>query len=242
MEAHDESSWYYQGKRAAIRAMLQKQGIRPEKVIDIGCGTGRNSVAFDPRDASSSYIGIEPAHLSFEPSGFGSSRLVRLAVETVFVEDTNGPADLVALIDVLEHLPEDLALNAVRRLLSPDGNLLITVPAYSFLWGKSDEDAGHLRRYTLKTLKATLNRHGFTVVSWNHYFFFAFFPLLVVSFFQRHFGRGQKGKGEGYFGPLPQNRLLRYYAEREGRLSRYLHWPWGTGIVAMARFSRVFKA
>src|SRR5689334_18030732 len=62
MEAHDESSWYYRGKRAAIRSILQKCGIRPQKVIDIGCGTGRNSVVFEPRDGSSSYIGIEPAH------------------------------------------------------------------------------------------------------------------------------------------------------------------------------------
>lgn len=236
MEAHDESSWYYRGKRAAIRAMLQKQGIRPTTVIDIGCGTGRNSAAFDPRGTSSRYIGIEPAHLPFEPRGFGSTHLIRLSAEAVSVEDTNGPADLVALIDVLEHLPEDIAFASVRRLLSPDGNLLLTVPAYPILWGKSDVDAGHLRRYTPKSLEETLKRHGLRLVSWNHYFCFGFLPLLALSWFQRRFVSPAQGEGEGYFGPMPQSSLIGRYVEWEGRMGRYIRWPMGTGIVATARF------
>lgn len=237
MEYHDRSSWYYRGKRAAIRALLTKQGVRPTRVIDIGCGTGRNSQVFDPVLSGSEYIGIEPVEMPFETMGFGASQVIRLRMEDVAVETAGGQADLVALIDVLEHVDEEGALQTVKRLLSPDGRLLITVPAYPILWGKSDEDAHHLRRYTFESLQRALQRHGFEIETWNYYFFFGFLPLLILSWFQRRSRPQKRGEGEGYFGPIAQSRVVGTYVEIEGRIGRHIHWPWGTGIVCLARFS-----
>jgi SAM-dependent methyltransferase len=237
MEYHDQSSWYYRGKRAAIRALLTKRGVRPARVIDIGCGTGRNSQVFDPASSDSEYIGIEPVEMPFEVRGFEACRVIRSRMEDVAVETAGGQADLVALIDVLEHVDENMALQAVKRLLSPGGRLLITVPAHPVLWGQSDEDAHHLRRYTFERLQAALQRHGLEIEAWNYYFFFAFLPLLALSWFQRRRGSQKRGEGEGYFGPIPQNRMVGMYVEFEGRLGKYVRWPWGTGIVCLARFS-----
>jgi SAM-dependent methyltransferase len=241
MEHHDQSSWYYRGKRAAIRALLTKQGVRPMRVIDIGCGTGRNSQVFDPVSLGSEYIGIEPVEMSFEATGFGSGRVIRSRMEDVSVEATEGQAELVSLIDVLEHVDEEMALQTVKRLLSSNGRLLITVPAYPALWGKSDKDAHHLRRYTPERLRAALQHHGFEVEAWNYYFFFGFLPLLILSWVQRRSSSQKRGEGEGYFGPVPQSQVVSAYVEFEGRIGRYIHWPWGTGIVCLARFSEVLK-
>jgi SAM-dependent methyltransferase len=238
MEEHDRTSWYYRGKRAAICALLKRADVHPTRIIDIGCGTGRNASSFDPT-GHAEYVGIEPAEMAFETPGIGRSRVLRTSVADTSLEDTGGQADLVAMIDVLEHLDEDATLEDAKRFMSPSGQLLITVPAYRILWGKSDEESGHLRRYTLKTLKQAAHRHGLAIETWNHYFAFGFLSLLVISWMQR---KGFGGRdGGGYFGPMPENRLLGWMAEAEGRAGRFVRFPFGSGIVCLLRFSEDFR-
>ena len=68
----------------------------------------------------------------------------------------------VALFEVLEHVEDDLHfLKTLRRLLVKGGKLYVTVPAYRFLWSVEDENAGHFRRYTGKSLLLKLKDSGF---------------------------------------------------------------------------------
>ena len=62
--------------------------------------------------------------------------------------------DLIALLDVLEHVPDDLAsLRAIHRRLKPGGALLLTVPANPWMWSAHDAAHHHFRRYTKKQLE-----------------------------------------------------------------------------------------
>ena len=162
-----ENSWYYAGKRAAVRAILKKNGVRFHKAVDIGCGTGGNAnalIAFASPDAE--YVGVEPYEL---PSRFPDalrSRIVRERLENVDLTDVGGKSDLVMMIDVLEHVDEDAGLSCVLRLVSDDGALLVTVPADMRLWSKKDEDCGHRKRYSPKELFEAMDRHGFSANLW----------------------------------------------------------------------------
>ena len=78
----------------------------------------------------------------------------------------SGSLPAVGLFDVLEHLeePSDL-LGEVARAFSSDGTLVVTVPAYQWLWSAEDEALGHFRRYSTKTLRALWRESRFSVVS-----------------------------------------------------------------------------
>ncbi len=73
----------------------------------------------------------------------------------------DGSFDLLLATDVIEHLDDDVAaLAELRRVAAPGARLLVTVPAYRWLWGPHDEAHHHKRRYTLTRLRSSLAAGG----------------------------------------------------------------------------------
>jgi SAM-dependent methyltransferase len=69
--------------------------------------------------------------------------------------------DLIAATDVVEHIAaEDQALSELRRVAAPNGVLLLTVPAYMWMWTEEDENLHHKRRYTRARLRQAVERAG----------------------------------------------------------------------------------
>lgn len=71
-----------------------------------------------------------------------------------------GKADLVVLMDVLEHVehPEQLLGELLRHpSVGPETKFFITVPAYQFLFTRHDELLGHYKRYTFSSLRKLLS-------------------------------------------------------------------------------------
>jgi len=65
---------------------------------------------------------------------------------------------------VIEHLEDPSPLlEECRRVLDPVGQLVVTVPAYSWLWSSADDLAGHWRRYTSASLAGELREAGYQV-------------------------------------------------------------------------------
>ncbi len=69
--------------------------------------------------------------------------------------------DSVVCLNVLEHIADDIgALTSMRRLLKPGGNAIVLVPALPWLYGAMDEQMGHVRRYTLSSLRSRFAQAG----------------------------------------------------------------------------------
>jgi hypothetical protein len=91
----------------------------------------------------------------------------------------------VTALDVLEHTDDDLlSLREMGRVIKPAGLLLITVPAYGFLWSEHDEALKHRRRYTAHELRNKLTVSGFEVVRTSYFITTLFFPILALRIWQ----------------------------------------------------------
>jgi SAM-dependent methyltransferase len=67
-------------------------------------------------------------------------------------------------LDVLEHLPDDLAvLRQFHDALPQGGTLYIKVPALQWLYGPVDDASGHYRRYSVGRLRRVVTDAGFRV-------------------------------------------------------------------------------
>jgi len=130
MHALEDNHWWFRGRRAVIWALVDRVDL-PTKVrlLDAGCGTGRalgTATGVDPSPGAVAFCherGLDDVHraglesLPFSPDQF----------------------DLVLASDVLEHVPDDVgALSELRRVVSAGGILLMTVPAYQWMWTEHD--------------------------------------------------------------------------------------------------------
>ena len=154
----EDRHWWFRGRRAVIWALLARAGIdRAPRLLDAGCGTGRNLVEFGPLGEA------EGVDVSSEAVDFCRRRGLD-GVRQATLEDLpfeGGRFDLTLATDVIEHLDDDRrALRELRRAARPGGRLLVTVPAYRWLWSQHDESMHHRRRYTERGLSDALKASG----------------------------------------------------------------------------------
>jgi SAM-dependent methyltransferase len=143
----------------------------------------------------------------------------------------------MSALDVLEHVDDDLqALNEFQRVLRPDGFLLVTVPAYRFLWSEHDEALAHRRRYSASELHVKLTRAGFRVLKRSYVVFFAFFPIATYRLFRGLFPKDPfTPKASHVVLPAFLNRFLIASLKLEAYLTRAINLPMGTSIVVLAQ-------
>lgn len=97
---------------------------------------------------------------------------------------------MILAADVIEHIKNDKkAIQLLYRSLKPKGKIIITVPAFQFLFSQKDKELRHFRRYNLKNLKMILK--NFKLIKISYFNFFLFLPLsiliLIFKFFNFNF-------------------------------------------------------
>lgn len=101
--------------------------------------------------------------------------------EIAFVRGVDDvPQKLLLMMDVLEHVDDDIGLlREYTDRMAPGGRVLITVPAFQFLWSGHDVFLEHRRRYTLSQIENVARRADLRVLK-GRYFFGALFPLVAA--------------------------------------------------------------
>lgn len=228
--------WWYRGRRRIISSFVKEicsriKDRRPQ-ILDVGCGTGANLVMLGEfGDAH----GIDVSHdaLSFCKER-GLNRVRHGAAEELPYED--GTFDLVTALDVVEHLDDDAAgLREMRRVLRPDGRILLFVPAFMFLWGLQDEVSNHRRRYTLPQLLRVVREAGFEVERATYANITFFLPILLVRKFMR--ATGIRTDTENSIGIPALNGVLGRVLGAESSLLRRMNLPFGVSALCVARKS-----
>jgi SAM-dependent methyltransferase len=211
---------YYPGKRD-----LKKRGL---KILDAGCGTGFN---FEALNCFGAVYGVD-----LNKGALRQSR--RFHYKKLELKDINkikykNYFDVIVAVELIEHIEDDEAtLKNFYRYLKPSGLLVITAPAFNFLWSRDDELAMHKRRYLKKRLREIVTRAGFEIIHLTYRYFFYFFPGFFVFLLQRF----KKNKNSLEYTPAFLNRMLVSCMVFENKLlSRKIIFPFGVGLLCIAR-------
>ncbi|MCA9640963.1 MAG: hypothetical protein KC492_09715, partial [Myxococcales bacterium] len=142
-------------------------------------------------------------------------------------------ASVVLLADVIEHLDDERpCLEAARAALAPGGALIVTVPAFMFLWSPADDFAHHRRRYTAPELKQVIG--SMFEVEHLTYFNTFLFGLILAG---RATEKLLKRQGDDTYSvpPSPVNRTLKAIFSAESFLVPKRKLPFGVSLLCVAR-------
>jgi putative flippase GtrA/SAM-dependent methyltransferase len=185
----EEHHWWYRGRRSIVRSEVERltRNGRP-KLLDAGCGSGR---MLNELEDEASVFGLDANR---EAVALASAR--GHDVKLSKVEDIPygaGTFDVVTCLDVLEHTPDDVrSLTELRRVTRVGGHLVVTVPAYAFLWSTHDEVNQHYRRYGRSALRAAARTAGWEVVRDTYFNFLLLAPAALLRLARRVLARGSK--------------------------------------------------
>jgi SAM-dependent methyltransferase len=231
----EQTHWWFQARREILYAVTSQFVAPSSRVLDTGCGTGffidKAKERYDVWGIDASPIAVEICHER------GLANVVMGSAA-----DLSGVSDRrfegILLFDVIEHLEDDLAaLRHARELLTPNGLIIVTVPAFMFMWSRHDELNHHKRRYVKIQLHNLLRDAGFSIEKLS-YFNSYLFPLAVLSrFARRMFGRD--GEGEFKIPALRLNQWMKAIFAAEAKkllnLSPTDSFPFGLSLLAVGR-------
>jgi SAM-dependent methyltransferase len=190
----EDRHWWFRGRRAVLFALLRRAGVRPSRsVLDAGCGTGRNL---------QEYLRLGPA-TGVDPSASavdfcherGLREVTRAGVESLPFDV--GSFDLIFATDVLEHVDDDIAaMRELRRVADSPAVLVVTVPAYMWLWTKHDEALHHRRRYTRANLAERAAASGWEPVIATYFNSLLLPPIALARLARRKVGGSDRAELE----------------------------------------------
>jgi 2-polyprenyl-3-methyl-5-hydroxy-6-metoxy-1,4-benzoquinol methylase len=176
--------WYYHSKARAVRQLIG--AIKPASLLDVGAGSGVFSRYLLDAGVVMRAVCLD---IGYPEDVLSSSERAGMS----FVRSTdNREFGLVLMIDVLEHVDDDVALvKKYTEGLAAGTPVVVTVPAFAFLWSGHDDYLGHKRRYTLGQLRQVLEISGLEVVDGRYFFALALPVAMLKRLAERLFMRRQ---------------------------------------------------
>ena len=231
MAEHDERHWWYRARRQVVAELIRRKVSLPEgaRLLEIGCGTGHNLTMlgeFGSVDA----LEVDPI-----ARGMAEKRLGRTVLSSPLPALDGLPDDtydMVAALDVVEHISDDTAaLEGIARVLKPGGKLLMTVPAHQWMWSAHDVVNHHQRRYSKGGFKRLVDKSPLQLDSIG-YLNSLLFPLAMAQ----RLGSKITGKEDANLAPPaePINQVLERVFALERRVIGRVPLPPGLSQFAVA--------
>lgn len=234
MAESQAAHWWFSARRRIISSVIQHLDLQQgAEILEAGCGPGGNLQMLQQHGT---VYAMEPDSSSVD---FAQS-IGCATVQSGFLPDAipfeDKQFDLIVALDVLEHVQADAeAVRALLHRVKPQGNLLVTVPAFQFLWSAHDDHHHHQRRYSPKTLRDLFQLDGIDV-QWVTCFNTWLFPLIfTVRMLKRLLGL-RDSPDDAMPGAVLNRLLLGIFASERFVVGR-VHLPVGTSVMLLARKS-----
>jgi ubiquinone/menaquinone biosynthesis C-methylase UbiE len=229
--------WYYSGKRQFVRRWIQT--ARPPRPTDtlLDCGAGTGQFAKE-MEASCRVLVLDDHEeaLRMLRQRFRADQILSLAGDRVPLPD--GSLEYVTALDVLEHVPDDVAVvKGFHRLLKPGGLAVVTVPASMALWSDWDVALHHFRRYHRAQLRALFPESEWEV-EYVNYTNVLVYPAVWVVRKWRGWRKSTGGNGSAARteDKVPAGWLNSILRTQFTALARWrIPFPFGVSLVLVAR-------
>lgn len=236
----EDAHWWFRARRRIVADVIDGLGLpRAARLLEMGCATGGNL------DLLGRYGTLDAVEMDAGAVAYAQSRETGAAIYQGHLPDAlpdeiGDSYDLITLLDVLEHIPDDSAsLDALYGMTAPGGVLLVTVPAYQWLWSAHDVVNHHQRRYRRSSVTRLIRAAGFDIERAT-YFNTLLFPLVagaraVGKLAERVLGSKEMESDIDTIPAGPVNRALETVFAFERRVVSRLSVPFGVSILIVAR-------
>ncbi len=231
----DGAHWWFTARRRILDGIIERivQPPRDARILELGAGTGHNLAML------SRFGQVEASELDPIARELASERLGRPVVEAALPDLRMFPAgayDMIALLDVLEHVPDDRgSLKAIYGLLKPGAALLLTVPINPWMWSAHDVAHHHHRRYRKQEIRRLAEDAGFAIELLSPFNSLLFPPIAAVRIVGKLTG---KDDSDDAMPSAPVNRILDTVFGLERSLIGRVPMPFGVSLVAVLRRPR----
>jgi SAM-dependent methyltransferase len=237
----EDRHWWFVARRAIVSKLIGGLPLPSgSRLVDVGCGTGGNVASFSDRFRC---LGVDPSRDAVD---LARERFPGVEFRVGSARDLpDGEADVILLMDVLEHVQDDHELlTQAWRACRPGGYLLITVPAGPHLWSSHDEHHGHYRRYRQSELVALwddLECRPLLVSPYNSRLYPLIWAIRQATRALR-VSAGEHGTDMGSPPPLLNGLLRRTFSGEGAALSAAMRrggaaYRWGTSYIALLQRS-----
>jgi SAM-dependent methyltransferase len=238
MAESEQTHWWYVARRRLLKAVLASLKFPSNAgLLEVGCGTGGNlALLAQFGDVKAIEMDARAREIAVRAKGAEQAivRPGRMPDQNPFADEK---FDGIFLFDVLEHIDRDFeTLRTLRDCLTHDGRIVVTVPAYKWLWGRHDEVLHHHRRYVKGELRDLFHRAGYSVARISYFNTFLF-PLVAVTRLWEKAGWNAEVAGQAT-PPTILNKVLARVFASETRLVLTTGLPFGVSILCIASAQR----
>lgn len=230
----EKDDWWFVGRRKIILTFLKKYlGKRGDlAILDIGCGAGG---IIDLLGSYGTVTGVDKDKWIVKYNRESGREVVCGDIVRLSLPESS--LDLVTLLEVLEHVDDDMkGLKEINRVLKPKGILFISVPVFPFLWSSHDFASHHKRRYTKIELLSKLTNSGFQILNVTYFDSFLFPVILIYRFWANLFGKGEYKSNKSNFINYPPivNFFLKLIFSSEALFLKNFNFPLGVSLLVVA--------
>ena len=228
----DQRHWWYRARRAILADLIRREVAPPvdARILEIGCGTGHNL------EMLGRFGQLEAIELDDESRAIAEKRLGRGIMSARLPELAGIPDrhyDMIAALDVIEHIDDDVgAIAAIATRLKPGGKFIMTVPAHPWMWSAHDTVNHHKRRYSKRGLRQLIEGSPLRLQKIG-YFNSLLFPLVAAA---RVAGKMiGRDSADDKLPSAPVNAVLNRIFGLEAGIIGRLPMPFGVSLVAVVR-------
>ena len=216
--------WWFQARKKIIYSVLKKFSKKKIKILDFGAGSGVNL------DMLSKFGEVS----IYEPNKIAKKYLKKKYNKKnykILNSLNNKKFDLIILADVLEHIKNDKAvIKNLSKSLNKKGHILITVPAYNFLFSKKDIILKHYRRYSKSKMIEVFK--DFRIQKITFFNFYLFLPLSIIILIMKFLNINFIDEVEKAPKKLI-NKILFTIFVSEIKLLNFINLPFGLSILGL---------